>query len=1074
MDIIKIATRRPTAIVAVGLMIVILGFVAIRTIPIQLTPDVDKPLLQITSYWPGVSPLEVEREITNRIEQELVGVPGVTEIRGFAQLGRARVYLEFDINQDMDKAFTIVASRLNNIATELPEEATDPVIKTTDSDDQPVARLVIVRLPGNERDLESYGDFVDTIVTDRIERVSGVSQVSTAGGSLGELQVIIEPEQMAQYQLTVPNVLQALRQASVSATAGAVDEGKRRYLVRTDSEASTVERVREIVLKSIHDPVTGNIRRVRVSDVAKVEFGYKEPITNRRYLGQPAIRINVLRNPGQNVIEVIRNLDQALVELNEGMLKRQGLKVIKYYDETVYIKSAIDLVHQNIYVGGALAALILLLFLRSFGATLIVSFAIPLSVVGAFVAMAGLGRSINVISLAGIAFAVGMVVDAAIVVLENIYRHREMGKTRLQSAYDGAKQVWGAILASVLTTVVVFVPLLVLKLQAGQLFRDIAVAISVSVLLSLVVAITVIPALTSRLVGKEDSNDTWVKRRIPIVDDIAEKFVDGVLGLIRRIIRSKAASIGVVVFFCGVTAAATWLFLPPLDYLPDGNRNFVIGRLKPPPGYNLATTYTMAEQIEKELKPLWASVSGPDAKPNEPPKIDTFFFLVIRDMIFIGASAVDSSRAGELIPVIEKPVFKEPGMRGWVAQDSLFRRLGGARVINLDFVGPDLNQLLSVARRADELIRDVLPSREGTKVRPLPGLHLAAPEIRLTPDYVRLANANMTAREFAQTVNALNKGVKVLEINVGSRRMDLTLMGPRYNVKETQGISFLPVVLPSGTIVPVNSLATTKVTAGPEQIRHYNLTRAVRLQIKPAEKLPLETVINKINAEITGVLKKEGLPDDVGIVMSGASDSLSETWSGLKFNLIIAVLIVYLVMAILFESFVYPAIIMLSIPLATAGGIAGLGLLNTIKYQALDMMTMLGFVILIGIVVNNAILLVDQTLQHLRQEGMSPEDAIMTASHNRMRPIFMSTLTTVFGLMPLVLFAGAGSELYRGLGSVVLGGLTLSAILTLLIIPSLLSLFLRKAKVPKQQEEPLHVVATNAPQQEPPTRLAGE
>ena len=1053
MDIIKIATQRPSAVVAIGLMLVVLGFVAIKTIPIQMAPDVNKQVLQITSVWPGASPVEVEREIVNRLEQELIGVPGVVEIEGRAQLGRARIYLEFDIHQDMDKAFMVVASRLNNVANDLPEEAREPVIKTTDSEDQPVARLVLTRLPGNNTIIETYGDFVDTVVIDRLERVPGVSQVSAAGGSPGELQVVIEPEQLAQYKLTVPAVIQSLRQANISSTAGSVDEGKRRYIVRTDSETATVDRVKSIILKTIHNPATDQIRRVTVANVAKVQFGYKEPITYRRYRGEQTIRLNLLRNPGQNVIEVMRNVEKAIDELNKGSLAHQKLKLKVYYDETVYIKSAINLVKQNIYIGGTLAALILLLFLRSFGATLVISFAIPLSIIGAFVAMAGLGRSINVISLAGIAFAVGMVVDAAIVVLENIYRHQEMGKPRLQAAYEGAKQVWGAILASVLTTVVVFIPLLVLKLQAGQLFRDIAVAISVSVLLSLIVAITVIPALTSRLVGKASDNQAWVKRRIPIIDDFAEWFVDNTLRLIRMIICSKPIAASVVVFLCGLAAAATFLFLPALDYLPDGNRNFVIARLKPPPGYNLETTTKLAQQIEGEIRSYWSKENDKKSKPGDPPKIDAYFFVAQRDMVLIGASSQDLTRASELVPILEKPVFKEPGMRGWVAQSSLFgRRIGGARVINLDFSGPDLDALLAIARQADEHIREAFPRETGTKVRPLPGLQLAAPEIRIIPDYLRLSNAGLTARDFAQTVDALNEGVKVMEINVGSRRMDITLMGPRKAIKQTQGISDLPIVLPSGTIVPVSSLADVSVTVGPDQIRHFNLSRTVRLQIRPGKTVPLEIAIKKIHSEVIDKLRSEGMPSDIEIIMSGASDSLTKTWAGLKFNLIVAIVIVYLVMAILFESFIFPAIIMLSVPLATAGGIGGLALLNLNSYQALDMMTMLGFVILIGIVVNNAILLVDQTLQHMRKEGMNVEDAIMTATHNRMRPIFMSTLTTVFGLMPLVLFPGAGSELYRGLGSVVLGGLSLSAVLTLLIIPSLLSLFLTNVKIVSEKE----------------------
>lgn len=1051
MDLIKISIKRPTAVIAIGLIFVVFGFVAVKNIPIQMAPDVDRPILQITSWWPGTSPLEVEREVSNRIEEELIGVPGVTEVRGRSQLGRSRTYLEFDINADMEKAFMVTSSRLSNISAELPEEAGEATIRTTDSEDRPFSRLAITRLPGNNRNIETYGDFVETVVIDRLERVRGVSQISSQGGSPRELQVIVEPKQLAQFQLTVPNVLNALRQANISSTAGTVEEGKRRYIVRTDSEVANVDRIKGIVLKSIHDPATNNIRRVKVDDVAKVQFGYEKPATRRRFLGKPMIRLNALRNPGANVIDVNTRLEKTLKELNDGPLAKRKLEIVKYYDETVYINAAIDLVHKNIFIGGVLAALILLLFLRSFGSTLVVSFAIPLSIVGAFVAMAALGRSINLISLAGIAFAIGMVVDAAIVVLENIYRFHQQGKSRVVAAYQGAKQVWGAILASALTTVVVFIPLLMLEIQTGQLFRDLAVAISVGVLISLLVAITVIPSLTAKLVGKPGQKSIS-RLRIPIIDDLAEGFVRVVLKVLKAIISRKAAAFSTVVLLCSTTGLATYYFLPPLDYLPDGNRNFVVGRLKPPPGYNLKTMNEIAEQIENDIRPLWASETGPISKPGEPPKIGAYFFISQRDQIILGASSVDLTRSAELEPIMNKAILKEPGMKGWANQVTIFgRRIGGSRTINLNFTGPEYESLLGFARRADELIRDEFGRRQ-VRTRARPGLHMMAPEIRIVPDYVNLANAGLTARDFAQTIDALNDGVKAAEINVGSRRMNLKLMGPRYQIKETQGISNLPIALPSGTIVPASSLSKIEVISGPQEIRHYNLKRAVRLQIRPDKKLPLETAINRIKENVIKVIKKEGVPEDIDITMSGASDKLTETWDGLKFNLVVAAIIVYLVMAILFESFLYPAIIMLSVPLATFGGIGGLTVLNLYRYQSLDMLTMMGFVILIGIVVNNAILLVHRTLQHVRNDGMEQQEAIMSATHNRMRPIFMSTLTTIFGLMPLVVFGGAGSEIYRGLGSVVIGGLSLSAILTLLIIPCLLSLFIRKAEIGKSTE----------------------
>ena len=798
------------------------------------------------------------------------------------------------------------------------------------------------------------------------------------------------------------------------------------------------------MLRSSEDRNSGRLARVTVGDIAEVGFGFSEPTAAIRLLGEPSIAFNAQRQTGANVIETMEGIRQAVAELNETVVPAAGLTLRQAYDETVYINSAIELVRQNIWVGGTLAALILLLFLRSFRATLVISIAIPVSVVGAFVAMAALGRSINVISLAGLAFAVGMVVDAAIVVLENIYRLRERGHPAPEAAYLGAKQVWGAVLVSALTTVMVFIPILIMELEVGQLFRDIAVAISVSVMLSLVVSITVIPALSSKIFGlkrKGQVRKSLVRMRLPVIDGLANGFIALVMGFVHRVVRNRALCLVVVSGVTVIASAAAWQFLPKLEYLPEGNRNLVFGIIIPPPGYNLETMTEIAEQIESEIRPLWSKVSGPEAAPDEPPKIRRFFFVATRGSTFLGAIAEDPQRAGELIPLVKDAAFREPGTFGFVNQPSIFGRgIGSGRKIDLDVSGENLEEILGVTLRALGKVAQVLPFHENNQIRPNPGLELGAPEIRVIPDRIRLADNGVTARELGETVDVFNDGLRVAEVTVGSARTDLVLQGPEGSARQTQDIGNLPVVTSSGRIVPTSSLAAVVLTAGPTEIRHRERFRTVTLEIRPAPNIPLEAAIDKLRDQVVAPLTEEGLPAGVRMAISGTADELAETWDAMVVELLLAIVIVYLVMAVLFESFIYPLIILLSVPVAAAGGIGGLALLNLTTFQALDMLTLLGFVILIGIVVNNAILLVHQTLHHLRQEGMEPAAAIAEATRNRIRPIFMSTLTSVFGMLPLVLFPGAGSELYRGLGSVVVGGLALSAVLTLLIIPPMLSL----------------------------------
>ncbi len=1047
MDFIRFAIERPVAVIAAVIMAVLFGLIAVSRIPIQLAPDVRKPIVVIGTNWPGAAPSEVEREIINPQEEALRGLEGLEIMTSRARTGEAEVTLEFGVGTDMAQSLLLVSNRLDRVG-DYPEEAGEPTLDTSGSDDSPIAWILLTAQEGNTRSMPTYGDFVEDIIQDRIERIEGVSAVNVFGGVTRELQVVVDPRRLARFDLTVPEVVRILRNENISLSAGDVEEGKRRYVVRAEGNLNTVAAIEEVVLRS--DIGSGGSGRVRVGDVADVAFAFQDSTSRLRFRGEPGLAFNIVREPGANVIETMEAVQEVLAELREGSVADAGLNMRQAYDETIYINGAIQLVTQNIWIGGALAAAVLLAFLRSPRATLVVSLAIPVSIVATFVAMAATGRTLNVISLAGIAFAVGMIVDAAIVVLENIYRLREEGKSRREAAYLGAKQVWGAILVSALTTVLVFVPILIMQLEAGQLFRDIAVAISVSVLLSLVVAVTVIPALASRLLTKGPQTKVGIWG----LDHLARGFHRLVMAYVRMTVRFRALGLFMVAAIAGGAAIATVTFLPRLEYLPEGNRNLVFGVIIPPPGYNLDTTETIAERIETVAQPLWEANPAPQTDDGTP-TIDNFFFVARPGATFVGASAVDGTRAGDLIPVLSRPIFAEPGTFGFMTQPSLFGRgVGGGRTIELNISGQELEDILSVAGQAAGTISQLLPRSEGHQFRPIPGLELGAPEVRLMPDRLRLADAGLTASDLAVTVDAFNDGLRIAEITVGAERINLMLKGdPGLQLQQrTQDIGNYPVVTPSGQIVPVSALADVVVTAGPTEIRHRDRLRTVTLEVRPSDALPLEAAVELLETEVVQVLEERGLPNGVRVTVSGTADQLSQTWEAIQINLAVALIIVFLVMAILFESFVLPLVILISVPVAAAGGVGGLALLNTFQTQPLDMLTLLGFIILVGIVVNNAILIVHQTLYHLRDEGMAPIDAIEEATRNRIRPIFMSTLTSVFGMLPLVVFPGEGSELYRGLGAVVVGGLSMSAFLTLLTVPPLLRLCVR---APVEDDEKL-------------------
>ncbi len=1048
MDIIRAAIQRPTAVVSAVIMALMFGYVALTTIPIQLAPDVNKPIINIRTYWLGAAPEEIEREIVNEQEEVLKGLEGLQKITSRARDGRAEIELELAVGSDMSRALLLTANRLDRVPG-YPEEADEPTMDTAGSEDNSIAWFRLRHADGTEPPIHTYGDFAEDIVKSAMESIPGVGQVDVYGGGAKEMQVIVDPIRMAEFNLTVPDVVNRLRDENASISGGKVDEGKRRYIVRTDNDLTTPERISEIVLRTDRDEATGRVARITLGDIANVQFGFKDSTADIRSGGFEAIALSVKREIGANVIEVMQHLRDRRDELNEGVLAANGLKLEQLYDETVYINSAIDLVIQNIWVGGTFAVVILLVFLRSIRATLVVALAIPVSVVASFVAMAALGRSLNVVSLAGIAFAVGMVVDAAIVVLENIYRHRQLGKPAPEAAYLGASQVWGAILVSALTTVMVFIPILIMELEVGQLFRDIAVAISVAVMLSLLVSVTVIPALSRWLLKGKVGDPTKLSPPLPGIDHFGRGFMRTLNWLTGKVVRSRMLAASLVIVITASAGYGTYRLLPDLEYLPEGNRNFVFGVILPPPGYNLETMRGMAERVETVVRPLWRGMDMSTEEreaamqPDAPPLMETFFFVATNSRTFMGGRTVDPRRIKELIPIMTGPVYREPGTFGFFRQPSIFGRgIGGSRAIEVDIRGPSLETVVDVAQRAAGMIGQSFPRSEGNQMRPLPGLELGAPEVQVIPDPVKLSDNGVSALELGLTVDAFNEGLRVDEITVDGSLMDLTMKGPSSGLTQTQGIENLPVVTSSGTILPANQLAEVRVTAGPTQIRHTELTRTITLQLTPKGDLALGTALEKLKAEVLEPLEASGLPPGVRIGLSGTADKLQETWAEMQLDLLLALVIVYLVMAVLFESFIYPLIIVLSVPLATAGGVIGLAVLNNYSFQALDMLTLLGFVILIGIVVNNAILIVHQTLHHFRQDGMEAAEAILEATRNRVRPIFMSTLTSVFGMAPLVIFPGAGSEIYRGLGSVVVGGLAMSAVLTLAIIPPLLSLFL--------------------------------
>ncbi len=1036
MTIIKESIRYPVS-TAVGVILLILfGGISLLRIPIQLTPNVQRPTITVTTAWPGASPMEVERDIVDEQEEQLKSLEGLLKMESSSSDSRGEITLFFPPGIDIDGALLRVSNSLQQVE-EYPADALRPVITTVGADENAIAWFMMVPSTAAnafQGDISTLFDFVDDFVKPEFERVPGVAGSNIFGGRQREMQVIVDPSKLALRQVTLNELGAALERENRNYSGGDFQEGKRRYVVRTVGEYESPRQLEDIVI-AVRSGVP-----IYLKDVARADLGYRKPSAKVFMLDQQGIAINAVRDPDSNVLEVMTHLKAAVADLNQHLLAPRGLQLVQTYDETEYVISAIDLVQQSLMIGGMLAIFILVLYLRSASSTLVIAVAIPISVVGTFLMMNALGRSLNVISLAGLAFAVGMVVDNSIVVLENIYRHRQMGKSRFDAAFQGARQVWGAVLASTLTTVAVFVPVLFIQDEAGQLFGDIAVAISCAVALSLIIAITVIPSLSAKILGGQR------KKRLPWRFGLARfggAFADGVSGTVGWINRSAIRRVAVVLLLTAASLGLSYRLMPKTEYLPIGNNNFLFGVVLPPPGYNVAETSKLREYFEEELGYLLDEPESEEDLASLPGGgLSGFFYVALTDRVFMGARARDPLRVRELLPEFQKASNRIPGTLVVINQSSIFQRgFDEGRNIDIEFTGPDLMRLIEIGDQAFRKVRQLMPDAQG---RPIPSLDLGNPEIQVVPDRRRMAELKISNRDLGFAVSALVDGAKASDYQFEGTEIDLRVMAEGSEERRTHLLGQMPLATPEGGLVTLDSVARIDQLNGPVTINHRERQRSITLRITPQERMALEEAMDLIRGEILQPLRDSGqLGGLYRANLSGTADKLEETASTLQWNFLLALVITYLLMAALFESFLYPFVIMFSVPLAALGGFLGLATVNaTIGYQALDVLTMLGFIILVGTVVNNAILIVHQTLNHIREDGMAPQQSIQHSVRNRIRPIFMSVSTSVFGMMPLVLFPGAGSELYRGLGSVVIGGLIVSTVFTLFLVPALLSLTL--------------------------------
>ncbi len=1027
-------------LVAVGAsLIVVLGVLSVIRVPVQLIPDLDVRAVTVVTRWPGATPQDVEREILVEQEEYLSNISGIDRMISRASMGRAEIEIEFPYGTDIDD----VLVRVNNALTQVPsypENVDEPRIIANSYSDNSFVFFGIFPLPGNDGDINTFFDEIDDQVRVQIARVPGVSEADLRGGVERQMRIYVDPVRLADRRISIDQVRNAIRGRNRDVSGGDLDAGKKRYVMRTIGRFQTVEEINDLVIARRGDAL------VRLRDVgyAQLDFAEKQRIG---YLNErPVVVMTIRREPGSNIVAVRDAVKQRMEELNESALAPLGLTSQMFVDDAKYVEDAVSVVRQNLILGAMLATAVLFLFLRSWRTTLVGAIGIPVCLVAAFLGLLLTGRTINVISLAGVAFAIGMTLDNSIVVLENIHSHRGAGETRFDAALNGVSEVWKAVLASTLTTIFVFIPVLFVQEQAGQLYSDIAVAISASIFMSMLVAITVVPVGACYLGGFSQA---------PEAEDTSDHgLIHGLLAAVAGAARSRGRQIASVSILLALTAAIIVFLTPKAEYLPEGEEAKAFSSATAPPGYSLQETEKVGRAIRAFLRPyVGGDPDAFDAGETDFPPIEFAIQFVSAGNVRTIVPTIAPGHIDELIEGLSAHLQQYPAMRSFVSRGSIFSgNSGGTRSINVDISGPDIEALYQAAAAVFSEARTVF---ENPQVRAQPsGLALAQPFLEIRPDWERAAELGISAAELGYSVWAYSDGAFVDEFFLGDDKIDMYLYSTEGTVKHPEDIAGLYIYTAAGAAVPLSTVATVVETTSTDSIRRVDGSRTITVSIIPPRKVPLEVGVETVQNDIISALKARGEVDaSIHFRLSGASDQLDATRQALASNFFVALLITYFLLVAILSHWGYPLIIMTTVPIGLSGGIAGLWLLNAVGaqlpligidalQQPLDVITMLGFLVLVGTVVNNPILIVDRTMHNVREGGMDNAPAIMAAVRSRLRPIMMSTITTVLGLSPLVFIPGAGTELYRGLGTVVLFGILYSALVTLFFLPSLLGLVL--------------------------------
>jgi HAE1 family hydrophobic/amphiphilic exporter-1 len=1056
MQIVEFATRRRVTILMVTLAVLLFGFVSLTRLKLNLLPDLSYPTLTVRTDLPGAAPLELETLITRPIEEAVGIIRNVRQVRSVSRAGQADVILEFAWGTDMDLAGIDVREKIDLL--QLPLEASRPILLRFDPSTEPVMRLAFVDTEENagiagsgagtiDR-LKSLRRFADDRLKPDLESVDGSAAVKVSGGYEDEIQIFVDQGKLAQLNLSIETVARRLREENVNLSGGRLEQGTQRFLVRTLNEFTSVQEMADSIIATIDG------KPVYLRDVASVTSGYKDREAITRVDGRESVELAVYKEGDANTVQLAAGIRARVEELGKSLPAGSELRLV--YDQSRFISSAIGEVRDAALIGGILAILVLYLFLRDARATMITGIAIPVSVIGTFVLMYAFDLSLNIMSLGGIALAVGMLVDNAVVVLENIVRHRERGLPRLEAAQLGTREVSTAITAATLTSVAVFFPMVFITGIAGQLFKDQALTVSFALLFSLIVAMTLVPMLAAgrevppladperspgragRGIGKAMGG---MRRLLAWISDSMARLLSwpvritqaGFATVTRIYVPALAWSLqhrGRVLLISLTVLLVTAALVPRLgsELIPQLSQGEFIADLRLAPGTPLEQTdraVAAAQNYAMELPEiaLTYAVTGTgnrlDASPTDAGENTGRLSVSLKP----GTSPDDEPA---VINALRGRFDELAGVQYQFSRPALF---SFASPLEVTITGYELERLRAVAEQV-RLGMQASPTFSDIKST----VEAGNPEIQIIFDQERAAQLGITVREFADRVVSSVRGNVATRYKLREKKIDVLVRSVDTRASSIEEIRSLIVNPGSARPVPLTAVADVIVATGPAEIRR---TRQQRVAIVTANLAAgdLGTAVAALQTIVAGIEMPVGITASV----SGQSDDMKDSFRSLQFTMLLAVFLVYLVMASQFESLLHPFVILLTIPLALTGSVWAMFLTGT----TVNVVAYIGLIMLAGIVVNQSIVLIDAVNQ-TRERGLPKHEAIIEAARMRLRPIIITKLTTILGLLPMAIGLGEGAEIRKPMAITVIGGVAVASFFTLLVIPVVYSLLDRK------------------------------